>query len=251
METLTMGAWIWWALAVGSAVSLGVRRPWTSYLSRGRYLEQVRAHPWFREANQVITGGWTAYFFGAAVLSMLGPAWVSIALSLPTPVLGWLSFLVGDRYVPWRMRRSETKGDASMTNPAQAELRVRISGRTDDEIVALVHEAPGGIEAILDQTVVGMTDAFDADAAQDCVIGYEIVSDDAIYPCRIEVQGRQFRAERRQPSDARVVLQLSLPEYLRLITGLLDGMDAFMSGRMKIRGDVMFAPQIARMFRTA
>jgi putative sterol carrier protein len=47
------------------------------------------------------------------------------------------------------------------------------------------------------------------------------------------------------------VLQLSLPEYLRLITGLLDGTEAFMSGRMKIRGDVMFAPQIGRMFRTA
>jgi putative sterol carrier protein len=247
----TMGAWIWSALAVGSAVSLGLGRPWTSYLSRGRYPEQVRAHRWFREVNQVITAGWTVYFGVSAVLSMLGPAWVSIALSVPTPVLGWMSFLLGDRYVPWRMRRSETKGEVSMTNPVQAELRVQISGHTDDEIVALVREAPGGIEAVLDQTLAGMTDAFDADAAQDCVIGYEIAADDTTYPCRIEVQGRQVKAERRQPSDARVVLQLSLPEYLRLITGLLDGTEAFMSGRMKIRGDVMFASQIGRMFRTA
>jgi hypothetical protein len=52
-----------------------------------------------------------------------------------------MSFLLGDRYVPWRMRRSETKGEVSMTNPVQAELRVQISGRTDDEIVALVREA--------------------------------------------------------------------------------------------------------------
>jgi putative sterol carrier protein len=247
----TMGAWIWSALALGSAFSLGVGRPWTSYLNRGRYPEQVRAHPWFREVNQAITTGWTAYFGVAAVVSALGPAWVSIALSVPTPVLGLLSFHLGDRYLPWRMRRSETKGEMSMTNPLQEDLRVQISGRTDDEILALVHEAPGGIEAILDQTVIGMTDAFDADAAQDCIIGYEIASDDRTYPCRIEVQGRQVTAERRQPSDARVVLQLSLPEFLRLITGLLDGTEAFMSGRMKIRGDVMFAPQIGRMFRTA
>jgi hypothetical protein len=178
MGMWTMGAWIWSALAVGSAVSLGLGRPWTSYLSRRRYAEQVRAHPWFREANQVITAGWTAYFAAAALLSTLGPAWVSIALSVPTPVLGWVSFLLGDHYVPWRMRRSATKGEVSMTNSVQAELRAQISGRTDDEIVALVHEAPGGIEAVLDQTVAGMTDAFDADAAQDCVIGYEIASDD-------------------------------------------------------------------------
>jgi putative sterol carrier protein len=246
-----MGAWIWAALASGSAVSLGLRRPWTSYLSRGRYPEQVRAHPLFREANQVLTAGWTCYLGVAAVLSTLGPTWVPIALSVPTPVLGWVSFLIGDRFVPWRMRRPEAKGEMSMTNSLQGELRAQISGRTDDEIVALVYEAPGGIEAVLDQTVAGMTDAFDPDAAQDCVIGYEIASGDTTYPCRIEVKGRRVKAERRQPSDARVVLQLSLPEYLRLITGLLDGTEAFMSGRMKIRGDVMFAPQIGRMFRTA
>ncbi len=67
---------------------------------------------------------------------------------------------------------------------------------------------------------------------------------------RIEVRDHAVDAVRRPPDDARVVLQLNTPEYLRLITGLLDGTEAFMSGRMRIRGDVMFAPQIGRMFRT-
>ena len=37
-------------------------------------------------------------------------------------------------------------------------------------------------------------------------------------------------------------------EDLRLITGQLDGMQAFMSGTLKIEGDVMFAAQMQQMF---
>lgn len=138
-----------------------------------------------------------------------------------------------------------------MTTPAQDELRAQILDKTDDEILALMSGAPGGIEGVLDDTVAGMADALDPDAAQDCVVGYEIDSGGETYGYRIEVHGHDVQTERRAPSDARVVLQLSVPEYLRLITGLLDGTEAFMSGRMKIRGDVMFAPQVGRMFRTA
>jgi len=138
-----------------------------------------------------------------------------------------------------------------MATPAQAELRAMISGKTDTEIADLMLETPGGFEGVLDDTIAGMRDAFDPDAAQDCIVGYEIDSATGTYACRIEVRGHDVVAEQREPSDARVVLQLGVAEYLRLITGLVDGTEAFMSGRMKIRGDIMFAPQIGRMFRTA
>jgi putative sterol carrier protein len=248
---MTTGAWIWIALALGSGASLGLGHPWTSFLGRGRVPDQIRRHPLFREANQVITGAWTAYFAIAGVASALTGPWVSIALCVPTPLLGWLSFRVGDRYAPWRTRRSHPKGDIPMATPAQAELRAWISGKTDDEILDLMLDAPGGFEGVLDETIAGMSDTFDPNAAQDCIVGYEIDSPNGTYACRIEVRGHDVQAEHRDPSDARVVLQLRLPEYLRLITGLLDGTEAFMSGRMNIRGDVMFAPQIGRMFRTA
>jgi hypothetical protein len=248
---MSTGVAIWLAQAGASGASLAIGHPWTGLLSRRRYPAHVQAHPLFVEANQVITGAWTAYFAAAAAVTALTGPWMSIVFAAPTPVLGWLSYRVGDRYAPWKMRRSEPKGDTSMATPAQAELRAQISDKTDDEILALMSETPGGVEAVLDGTIAGMADALDPDAAQDCVVGYEIDSTDGVFPYRIEVHGTNVQSERRAPSDARVVLQLSVPEYLRLITGLLDGTEAFMSGRMKIRGDVMFAPQIGRMFRTA
>lgn len=248
---MSIGAWIYLGQAAASGASLAVGHPWTALFSRGRYSEQVRAHPLFVETNRVITGAWTLYFTIAATATALTGPWTPIIFSVPTPLLGWLSYRVGDRYAPWKLQRSQPKGETPMTTPAQDELRAQILDKTDDEILALMSGAPGGIEGVLDDTVAGMADALDPDAAQDCVVGYEIDSGGETYGYRIEVHGHDVQTERRAPSDARVVLQLSVPEYLRLITGLLDGTEAFMSGRMKIRGDVMFAPQVGRMFRTA
>src|ERR1700683_1072274 len=117
---MSTGFWIWVALAAGSGGSLIVGRPWTMLLSRGRYPEQIRAHQLFREANWLITCAWTLYFGAAASTTALTVWWISILFTVPTPLLGWLSFVVGDRYVPWKLRRSETKhkGDAPMSTPA-------------------------------------------------------------------------------------------------------------------------------------
>ena len=131
------------------------------------------------------------------------------------------------------------------------ELHALIDGRSDEEILAAVGAIPGGSSELLDETMAGMADALDPDAAEDCVLGYEIEAPEGTHAYRIEVRGQRVTAEHRDPADARVVLCLTLPNYLRLISGLLDGTDAFMTGRMRIRGDVMFAPQIGRIFRTA
>jgi hypothetical protein len=137
-----------------------------------------------------------------------------------------------------------------MSSDRQDALRALIDDKTDDEILQAVCAA-GGYEAFLEETMAGMVDAFDPDAAEDCVIGYEIVAPDATYAYRVEVHGTEVTTQRGDAVDARVVLGLALADYLRLINGLLDGTQAFMDGRLKLRGDVMFAPQIARIFRTA
>ena len=135
-------------------------------------------------------------------------------------------------------------------NDAQSQLRRQIAGMSDEAILELANRQPGGLEALLDLTTAGMPDALDAATAQDCVIGYEISAPQGTFAYRIEVKAGRASAERRSPDDARVVLQLGAADYLRLISGLLDGIEAFMSGKMRIRGDVMFAPQISAMFRT-
>lgn len=251
---MAIAVWIWGAQALASAGSLAARRPWTTLASGRRYQSHVRVHPLFAQANRRITWAWTAYFAAAAAASAAIGPWASLALAAPTPLLGWLSYRYGDRYATSRLAQgqpiaSPTTNREGTMSTSQEDLRALIEGKTDDELLAAVLEAAPSYQAFIDQTMAGMVEALDPAAAEDCMIGYEITAPDGMYAYRVEVRDGAVTTEQREPADARVVLGLSLPDYLRLINGLLDGTQAFMSGRLKLRGDVMFAPQIERIFR--
>lgn len=246
---MTAAVWIWGTQALFSAGSLATRRPWTALVSARRYPPPVRDHPLFKEANVRITAAWTAYFAIGTIATALAGPWVGLVFVVPTPVLAWAAFRYADRYAASRLATSAPTERRAMSNDRQSDLRALIDGKTDEEILAAVRTASGSYEAFLDETMRGMVDAFQPRAAEDCVIGYEISTPDGDYAYRVEVRGDGVTTARRTPDDARVVLRLALPDYLRLINGLLDGTKAFMAGRLKLRGDVMFAPQIDRIFR--
>jgi hypothetical protein len=244
------GALSWGILAVASSATLALRHPWTGLLAQGRYATQVSAHPLFREANLVITGAWTVYFATAAVTTALTTPWAAVAWAAPTPLLGWVSFRAGYRYAAWRLDTAVPRGNEMDVSDAQSQLRRQISGLSDEAILEFASAQPGGMAALVELTMAGMPDVLDPAVAQDCVIGYEITAPEGVLAYRIEVADGRASVERRDPGDARVVLQLAAADYLRLITGLTDGTGAFLSGTMRIRGDLMFAPQVGAMFRT-
>ena len=41
---------------------------------------------------------------------------------------------------------------------------------------------------------------------------------------------------------------MALPDFLRFLTGQLDGMQAFMTGKLKLSGDMMFAQSMQAWF---
>ena len=47
---------------------------------------------------------------------------------------------------------------------------------------------------------------------------------------------------------AQVTAELALPRFMRLLTGALDPVTAFLSGELKVRGDVMLAQQMQGWF---
>src|SRR5438132_1209472 len=51
------------------------------------------------------------------------------------------------------------------------------------------------------------------------------------------------------PGPARVTLALAFPDFLRLVSGKLDGMQAFFSGKLKVSGDMMFAQTMQSWFK--
>lgn len=134
-----------------------------------------------------------------------------------------------------------------MADDPRAMLQEAVKGKSDEEIVELLKDS-GGVEQTLDMTFDGMKEALNPEAAQDCVIGYAITDGGNTYNYAVMIKDKTCSYEKRDPSDARVTLGLSVADYLRLISGDLDGMQAFMQGKLKLQGDMMFAQQIQNMF---
>lgn len=142
---------------------------------------------------------------------------------------------------------SETPLTEGAIDDTRALLQEAVKGQDDAALVQFA-ENLGGVEGFLDVAFQGMTQALDPEKAQDAVIGWEVVNGDDVHPYVLTIAGGKATAERTEPEATRVTLRLSLPNYMRLIAGDLDGMQAFMSGALQLKGDMMFAAQIQQMF---
>ena len=130
------------------------------------------------------------------------------------------------------------------------ELAGMIEGKSDDEINASVAER--GTEKVLTQVFEGWAARFDPSRAgdQSAVIGFDITSPAGAHQYQLKVADGTCQAVSGAPEPARVTLGLAVPDLLRLVTGKLDGMQAFMSGRLKLSGDMMFAQSMQSWFRS-
>ena len=134
-----------------------------------------------------------------------------------------------------------------MVDEARKLLEEAVKGKSDEEIMGFV-ELFGGTGTALDTIFEGMKSALNPEKAQDCVVGYEIADNGTTHAYTVTVAGGAASVEKREPSDARVTLGMTLPDFLRIVAGDLDGTQGFMAGKIKIKGDMMFAMQVPQMF---
>ena len=96
-----------------------------------------------------------------------------------------------------------------------------------------------------------MQAAFDPSAAgsQSAVIQYAIDSPAGEMNYNLNVADGACEVAKGAAESPRVTLALYLPDFLRMMTGELNGMQAFTSGRLKISGDLMFSQALASWFK--
>ena len=135
--------------------------------------------------------------------------------------------------------------DMPMTQEQLGEL---VEGRSDEEINQTVEAV--GTDAALDQIFAAMQERFlpDKAAGQSAVIGWEITAPDGVRKYQVKVDNGTCAVTKDGTDAARVTLGLSLPDFMRFIAGQLDGMQAFMSGKLKLQGDMMFAQALQAWF---
>jgi hypothetical protein len=129
------------------------------------------------------------------------------------------------------------------------DLLTMIEGRSDAEIISRFTEL--GVDSALDRVFEGMVGAFLPDRAgkDSAVIQWDLMTPEGPRVYQLVVENGKCSWNRDSLSQPRVSLKIAVPDFLRLITGKLGGLQAFFQGKLKVGGDVLFAQQQEKWFQ--
>jgi putative sterol carrier protein len=139
--------------------------------------------------------------------------------------------------------------DISDTNNPEA-LAQLLDGRSDEEINEFVGAA--GVDTVLSQVFDAMQERFAPEkaAGQSAVVQWDITAPDGTKTYQFKVADGAASWSEGAGDTPRVTLTFGLPDFLRFVAGQLDGMQAFMSGKLRLAGDMMFATTLQTWFNT-
>ena len=139
--------------------------------------------------------------------------------------------------------------DISDTNNPEA-LAQLLEGRSDEEINEFVNAA--GIDTVLAQVFDAMKERLDPQkaAGQTAVVQWDVNAPDGVHSYQFKVENGAGSWTQGTPDTPRVTLTFSLADFLRFVSGQLDGMQAFMGGKLRLAGDMMFATTLQTWFNT-
>ena len=146
---------------------------------------------------------------------------------------------------------SNGAGELDPTAVDANELAKNMAGATDEQLAELMSGPMRG--QILSEIFRRMSEHFRADAARDteAVIRWRIGGgpDDGVDEYETVISGGACDVhEGFQADAARVTFSVGGADFLRLVTGNAAGPMLFMSGKLKIEGDMMFAASAASLF---
>ena len=136
--------------------------------------------------------------------------------------------------------------DQQQVDPAQlAEL---VKGMTDEELQKQVSDL--GEDEVLKNIFEGMQDAFQPEKAQgvNSTLQYDVDTSSGTKQWTVKIENGTCVTSEGPAPDPRLTLKVGLVDFIRLIFGQADGTQLFMSGKLKLQGDMMFAMQMQGFF---
>lgn len=132
-----------------------------------------------------------------------------------------------------------------------AEVAALIEGRSDDEVASAV--AAKGTDDLLRRAFDSLAGGFAPERAPgaSAVIQWDLGTAEGTRSWQLEVEDDRARVAPGSAAVPRVTLALGVADFLRFVAGRLDGMQAFMSGRLRVSGDLMLAQAMQAWFSPA
>src|SRR3954453_14523546 len=136
---------------------------------------------------------------------------------------------------------------APLMDPTQFAAMVRQA--SDDDLAAGLKL---NRDMVLDGIFTAMPQSFLAANAAgiDAVAEWRIAGADDQPPARwqVRISGGQCTVQRDGDAKPDVVYELGAIDFIRLVAGQLEGPQLFVSGRLRVEGDLMLAARMPAMF---
>jgi putative sterol carrier protein len=135
-----------------------------------------------------------------------------------------------------------------MGDPRTYDVRRLIQGRSDQQISAEVQRQ--GVDAVLSRVFSMIATAFipEAAAIESAVVHFEVAAPDGIHCYQLHFADDKCVAAKADREPAPLTVSNALPELLRLVGGEVDGMESFVTGRIRLSGDVLLAQAMPSWF---
>jgi len=143
---------------------------------------------------------------------------------------------------------ADEQPDLSTISPE--EFAQMVAAASDEQIVEAVHAV--GTGATLDRVFDGMRDRFVPERAKGVEADIQFVIDDegSEHAHLVGIHGGACSVGSTQADDPKVTLTTDLVSFLKLVAGKVGGPQLFMTGKLKISGDLFFATRIMGFFDT-
>jgi putative sterol carrier protein len=136
--------------------------------------------------------------------------------------------------------------DPSAVSPEQfAQL---IAGASDEDIERTIRQV--GVDETLERVFEGFEERFRPEKAEgvQADVQWKITDEGKEYPYLLSIADGKCEARQGETDSAKTTLEADLASFLKLITGKADGVKLFMTRKLKIAGDLMFAQRLMSFF---
>ena len=120
-----------------------------------------------------------------------------------------------------------------------------VKSADDAQIVEAIHT--GGTERSLAQIFTGMVESYKG-GNDDADIQWVVTDDGAEHRWVTAVHDGEAEVRHGDADSPKVTLTTDLVSFVKMIAGVAHGTSLFMSGKLKLTGDMMFAMKIESMF---
>ena len=145
---------------------------------------------------------------------------------------------------------AQDDGAATMNGVDETQLVQIVAGATDQQLEELM--ASEARKEILDDVFRRMTEHVDGERARDVttVLHWKIFDrpDGGYDHYEVVLEGGECSVSDSPTREPAVTLKLKPADFLRLVSGSASGPTMFMTGKLKLEGDVMLASRLTSLF---